>query len=435
AISLVSSGFASGVLYSQNFLPLKEEIRAALGDQPSVGAISESAKVIQEAMELIIKNSLREVSVQILRETAIEGMLESLQDEHAVYYSPQDYQLIMEDYRGQTSGVGMFVTKEDDQLVVVAPIEGTPAYRAGIKSGDIILAVDGQFVQGMDIDKAVAMIRGEKGTRVRIKLQRGESGEIYEVELVREEFRVPSVVSKMMEDKIGYVGYRFFSVGGAAEVEKALKELKEEGARGIIFDLRHNFGGPLTDAVEVSRLFVREGNIVTVRGKEGTEEVYQGTGTGDEETPMVVLIDRFTASASEVTAGALQDNNRAVLVGEKTFGKGSVQVIEPLPDGSGIKLTNALFYLPSGRSNEGVGLEPDVVIKSEGEETEDIIQNKGMEVLKELMGGKGVKDFKEIAHAPRRTRSHENWVIFKGIAHAPRRTTSHENWVIFKGAG
>jgi carboxyl-terminal processing protease len=396
AISLVSSGFASGVLYSQNFLPLKEEIRAALGDQPSAEDITESAKVIQEAMKLIIKDSLKDVSLQTLREAAIKGMLESLEDEHAVYYDPHDYQLIMEDYRGETSGVGMFVTKEDDKLIVVAPIEGTPAYRAGIKSGDIILAVDGQSVQGMDIDKAVAMIKGEKGTKVRIKLERGESGEIYEVELIRQEFRVPSVVSEMMEDKIGYLGYEFFSVGGAAEVEKALKELKDEGAAGIIFDLRHNFGGPFTDAVEVSRLFISEGTIVTVRGKEGNEEVYQGKGTGDEKTPMVVLIDKFTASASELTAGALGDNDRAVLVGEKTFGKGSVQVIEPLPDGSGIKLTNALFYLPSGRSNDKVGIEPDVGVKLEGEEQEDVILNKGMEVLKDLLGGKEVKDFKEV---------------------------------------
>lgn len=394
AISLVSSGFASGVLYSQSFLSLKEEIRAALGNQPPAEEITESGKVIQEAMEIIFKDSLKDVSLQILREAAIRGMLESLEDEHAVYFDPHDYQMIMEDYRGQTSGVGMFVTKEDDKLIVIAPIEGTPAYRAGIKSGDIILAVDGQSVQGMDIDKAVAMIKGEKGTKVQIKLQRGKSGEIYEVELVREEFRVPSVVSKMMEDKIGYVRYEFFNVGGAGEVEKALKELKDEGAAGIIFDLRHNFGGPLTDAVEVSRLFVSQGNIVMVRGKEGNEEVYQGKGTGDEETPVVVLIDRFTASASELTAGALQDNDRAVLVGEKTFGKGSVQVIEPLPDGSGIKLTSALFYLPSGRSNDKVGIEPDVVVKLEGEEKEDVILNKGMEILKELMAGKEVKDFK-----------------------------------------
>jgi carboxyl-terminal processing protease len=247
----------------------------------------------------------------------------------------------------------------------------------------------------MDIDKAVAMIKGEKGTKVRIKLERGESGEIYEVELIREEFRVPSVVSEMMEDKIGYLGYEFFSVGGATEVEKALKELKDEGAAGIIFDLRHNFGGPFTDAVEVSRLFISEGTIVTVRGKEGNEEVYQGKGTGDEKTPMVVLIDRFTASAAELTAGALQDNDRAVLVGERTFGKGSVQVIEPLPDGSGIKLTSALFLLPSGRSNDKVGIEPDVVVKLEEDEQEDIVLNKGMEVLRELMAGKSVKDFKK----------------------------------------
>lgn len=395
AISLISSGFASGVLYSQSFLSLKEEIRAALGSQPSAEEIIESGKVIQEAIEIIIKNSLKDVSLQTLREAAIKGMLGSLEDEHAVYYDSHDYQLIMEDYRGETSGVGMFVTKEDDKLIVVAPIEETPAYRAGIKSGDIILAVDGQSVQGMDIDKAVAMIKGEKGTKVRIKLQRGESGEIYEVELVREEFRVPSVVSKMMEDKIGYLGYQFFSVGGAAEVEKALKELKDEGAAGIIFDLRHNFGGPLTDAVEISRLFISQGTIVAVRGKGGHQEVYQGTGTGDEKTPMVVLIDRFTASASELTAGALGDNDRAVLVGERTFGKGSVQVIEPLPDGSGIKLTNSLFHLPSGRSNDKVGIEPDVVVKLKGEEQEDVILNKGMEVLKDLMGGKSVKDFKE----------------------------------------
>ncbi|MCL5986622.1 MAG: S41 family peptidase [Actinobacteria bacterium] len=356
---------------------------------------TDSFKVIGEAADYIYKQYVSEVSKESLKVAAINGMLESLNDEHAFYYSAKDLNMLLEDLHGNVVGVGIWVLQKEGKVVVVAPIKDTPAFEAGIEPGDQITAVDGTNIEGMDIDKVISMIRGEEGTEVKLTIVKETTKKVVDLTLTRKKFKVPNTESKMIGEDVGYIRYFAFDIGGAQEFVKEFDLLKDKGAKGLIIDLRQNFGGSVDDAVAMGRLFIKSGKIVSLKTRGKLVESYSGNGTGDESFPLVILVNRYSASASELFAGAIQDNNRGVLVGEVTFGKGSVQVILDLSDRSGFKMTSALYYLPSDRSIDKVGITPDVSVSQDSNMEEDAVLDKGVEVLNGLISGKKVTDFKQ----------------------------------------
>lgn len=348
-----------------------------------------SVKPIEEAINLISESALVERSKDELLKAAVEGILSVLDDKHTEYFTAEEYEEIMESYSGTMSGIGVVVTLDDEgRVVAVRILSDTPACRAGIVEGDIITEVDGTDIKDMALEKVVAMIRGEEGTEVNLKIYRPEDGDIIEVTVTRARFDIPNLISEILEEDIGHIWYYAFQDRGAQKLDKEIQKLIDGGARGLILDLRNNPGGVLGDAVEVCDLFLDEGIIVTIKGrtenKERSDKCLARKGKYTE-IPLVVLINGFSASASELVAGALRDNNRAILVGERSFGKGTVQVIYELSDGSGLKFTTAKYFLPLGLSVDGVGINPDILVKLEPDAAEDIQLNKAIEEINTLI--------------------------------------------------
>ncbi|MBE3090116.1 MAG: S41 family peptidase [Actinobacteria bacterium] len=346
-------------------------------------------KPIEEIIDLVSGSALVEKSKDELLKAAIGGILSVLDDKYTEYFTAEEYKKIMESYSGTMSGIGVVFTLDDEgQVVVVRILEDTPASRAGIMEGDIITEVDGIKIKDMDLDKVLAMIRGKEGTEVNLKIYRPEEYDIIEVTVTRAIFDVPNLVSEILEEDVGYIWYYAFQDGGAQQLDREIKKLIDGGAKGLILDLRNNPGGVLDDAVEICDLFLDEGIIVTIRERMEDKEIigkYSAREGKYTEIPLVVLINEFSASASEVVAGALRDNKRAILVGERSYGKGVVQVIYELSDGSGIKFTTAKYFLPSGLSIDGVGINPDVLVKLEPDATEDVQLNRAIEKINTLI--------------------------------------------------
>ncbi|MFH1584105.1 MAG: S41 family peptidase [Actinomycetota bacterium] len=303
---------------------------------------------------------------------ANESIVKSLQikDKYAYFFYPENYKIMMEDYSGHISGVGMYVNQIDEKIVVVKPIENTPAYRAGIKADDVIISVDGQSIESKNIDEVIALIRGKAGTKVTIIFFRPETNKKFTKELIREEIEIPNLIIEILNNKIGYVRYIRFIEGGANRLKNELEKLSDQGIEALILDLRGNTGGLLSDAVNLGQLFINRGNIVVVKEKADTI-IYRGKDTPYAQFPLVIIVDKYSASASEILAGALQDHNRAKLVGNTTFGKGTVQQIFSLPDSSGIKFTTANYFLPTDRSIEEIGITPDIIINDDDKTEED----------------------------------------------------------------
>ncbi len=345
----------------------------------------------EEAFDYISNDSLTAFQEQELMQAAIEGMLTLLDDRHADYFTIDEYEKITESYSGTMSGIGIIVTQDDEgRIIVVKPLPDTPAGSAGIREGDHIIAVNGQDVSEMVLENVVTLIKGKEGTSVDITFYRPDENKTFEITLVRARFYVPNLFSEMIEDDIAYIQYIGFQDGGAGLLESEIEKLTSEGAKAVIFDLRNNLGGTLDDAIAVCDLFMDSGAIVTVRGrtdsKERVDEYFAKKGKYTE-IPLIVLINGFSASASELVAGALKDNDRALLVGETSFGKGTVQVIHELSDGSGLKFTTAKYFLPSGVSIDGVGVLPDIEVILTAEDTEDLQLNKAIEEIKKMASG------------------------------------------------
>src|SRR4030042_4089462 len=350
-----------------------------------------SIKPVEEVINLVSENSLVKKSKEVLLRAALEGMLSVLDDRHAEYFTTEEYKQIMESYSGTTSGIGVVVALDDEgQVVIVRVLEDTPAYRAGIMEGDIITEVGDIDIKDMDLEKIVTMIKGKEGTEVDLKIYRPSEDNIIEVTVTRAKFDIPNLISDIFEEDVGYIWYYDFQIGGSEQLDREIQKLIDSGARGLILDLRNNLGGAWDDAVEVCDLFLDEGMIATIKGRiddrERIDEYFAGKGKYTE-IPLVVLINGFSASASELVAGALKDNNRAILIGERSYGKGVVQAIYELSDGSGIKFTTAEYFLPSGLSVEGVGLKPDITVELEQDATEDVQLDKAIEEIKALISG------------------------------------------------
>jgi carboxyl-terminal processing protease len=323
----------------------------------------EGLETFTNILSIVQKNYVEEVPTKKLIEGAINGMLASL-DPHSAYLTPDLYKELQVDTKGSFGGLGIEITNRNGMLTVVAPIEDTPAYRAGVKSGDQIVKIDGEFTKDMTLVDAVKKMRGPKDTKVTLTMKRESRPDLFDVTLVREVIKIQSVKSKTLEKGYGYVRLTQFQERTDDDLERALKAIDKQGGgiQGIVLDLRNNPGGLLTQAVKVSDMFLDSGLIVYTDGRlENQKQKYFAHKAGTwSDFPMVVLVNGGSASASEIVAGALQDHKRALILGTTTFGKGSVQTILPLDDSSALRLTTARYYTPSGRSIQATGIVPDI---------------------------------------------------------------------------
>lgn len=325
-----------------------------------------------EVFEQVHENYVSDPEDSDLIKGAIDGMLSTL-DPHSNYLSAEDYQTMQEQTRGSFAGLGIQVTMDNEgpdkgYVKIVAPIDDTPAARAGLQTNDLIVEIDGEDVLGMSIDEATSKLKGEKGTKVDIKVLREREADSFPLTIVRDIVTVQSVTHRA-EGDIGYVRISTFSDQTTEGLKKALKKLSKEipgGPKGLVLDLRSNPGGLLDQAVAVSDMFLEGGEIVSTRGRRARDTLREMGSPGDQLSgkPIVVLINGGSASASEIVAGALQDRNRALLLGTKSFGKGSVQTVIPLQNGlqGALRLTTAKYYTPSGRSIQALGIDPDIAM-------------------------------------------------------------------------
>jgi carboxyl-terminal processing protease len=325
--------------------------------------VYKNIEVLSEVLRKIEKNYVEGTEPKKLIYGAIKGMVGTL-DPHSFFMSPDEYRELMIETKGSFTGVGIEITIRNNVLTVVSPIEGTPAFEAGIKAGDQIIKIDDRSTKDFSIMEAVKVIRGPKGTKVRLTIRREEEEKPIEFVITRDVIPIRSVRSLLLPHGIGYVRISNFQSNTGQELTKTLRELGgKEGLKGLVLDLRNNPGGLLSQAVEVADEFLDSGVIVSIKGRDQQEEkTYAQSGDRARGYPIVALINGGSASASEIVAGALQDNRRALILGTTTFGKGSVQTLFPLSDGSGLRLTTALYYTPNGRSIQASGITPDIEV-------------------------------------------------------------------------
>ncbi|EEX77654.1 peptidase, S41 family [Selenomonas sputigena ATCC 35185] len=341
------------------------------------------------ALRFIETQYVRDVDYTNLIDGAISGMVKTLDDPHSIYLDPKMYELMRSHTEGSFGGVGIVMGFKDNKITVISVMEGTPSEAAGIKTGDEIIAVDGTPTNEIEPEEVVLHIRGEIGTDVTLKIRRaGEEDKDYVVR--RATIQVHTVAGQMLPDTdgIGYIRIASFSEHTADEFKDAYHALEKDGVKGMIIDLRENPGGLVTSCVAIANMVVPKGPVVSVVQKDGTREEYK-SDLSEEKYPLVVLIDGNSASASEILAGALQDTGAATIVGETSYGKGSVQVILPLYDDDALKLTIAKYYTPSGRSIDGTGIEPDVRVEPQADGAQDVQLLKAIDVMKGKLAGIG----------------------------------------------
>ena len=355
-----------------------------------------------DVMEKTKTSYVEEVTDKKLIESAINGMLSSL-DPHSSYLDAKSFRYMTEQTKGKFGGLGIEVTMEGGVVKVVSPIDGNPAQKAGIKPGDYITAIDGEQVMGMTLDEAVSKMRGKLGTKVKLQIRRPNE-KPFDVTIKRDEIKIQSVKDEIKGGDVIYVRISSFNeevdVMVAKAISKAQKKLNNKG-KGLVLDLRNNPGGLLDQAIAVADLFLNQGEIVSTRSRNEEDNVKYSAKTGDvlNGLPIVVLINDGSASASEIVAGALQDHKRAVILGEKSFGKGSVQTLIPLSSYGAMRLTTARYYTPSGRSIQAKGIEPDVEVKPAKVEVIENEYERSEAELKNALKNDGIVDAKSTKNA------------------------------------
>ncbi len=327
-------------------------------------------EVVEQAWNIIFQDYVdkERLDADALSRGAIEGMLEALDDPYTSYLEPEIYKLSMSSLAGKFEGIGAHVSMKDEQLVIIAPIDGSPADGAGIRPGDVILEIDGTSASGISLVEAVSRIRGPKGTPVVLLVLHQDETVPEVIEIIRAEIELLSVHSEMMED-LAYISISHFSGRTNEELSTTLQSIIEKAATGIILDLRSNPGGELGAVVDVASRFLKEGVVLNVVDNQGEQAAMSVRPDGiTTDLPLVILVDSFSASGSEVLSGALQDYGRATIAGTRTFGKGSVNIVRQLKDGSGLYVTTARWLTPNGRLIEGEGLYPDIELELEGDD-------------------------------------------------------------------
>ena len=317
-----------------------------------------------QALILIQNNFVDNVSDSVLMQNAIKGMLQGL-DPHSSFFTPDQYKNFLVDMKGEYGGLGMTIGMRNETVTVISPFEDTPASRAGIQPGDMIIKIDDTITTGMDSEGAAKLMKGQPGTSVTLVILRKGEDKPLEVTLTREIIKLKSVRFQTVNGDVGYIKLNTFQEKSGDEVKNALQELKKEKVKGIILDLRNNSGGALSEAIIVSSLFLPVNKNVVItkdRSEKDTILATKSFAYREQNLPLVVLVNEGSASASEIVAGAIQDHGRGVILGTTTFGKASVQTLLELRNGAAMKLTTARYYTPSGRSIQGVGIVPDVVV-------------------------------------------------------------------------
>ncbi len=332
------------------------------------------------ALRFIEMQYVNQVDDSKLIDGAIAGMVKSLGDPHSLYMDKNMYKELLSHTEGSFGGIGVFMGLKDNVVTVISTMENTPGEEAGLLPGDQILKIDGVPASDMPFEQVAMKIRGESGSKVVLTIHR-DGAEDKDYEITRRNIQVHSVGHEMLPDGMGYVRIASFSEQTGKEFKEAYNDLQDKGMKGMILDLRGNPGGLLTSCVEVANLLVPKGDIVSIVQRDGTKEVHQSS-LEEVKYPLIVLIDGGSASAAEIVAGALQDTNAGTLVGQKSYGKGSVQVVMPMQQGDALKLTIAKYYTPSGRSIDGTGIEPDVVVDQPAGAQTDLQLAKAMELLK-----------------------------------------------------
>lgn len=389
ALGLIAVVLAGGVFYAGFNLGSDREIGGLASDN-STSSLAANPAVLWEAIKLIKENyvSAEDVTDEDLIYGAVAGAVGALKDPYSVFFNPSDAEKFSQDLNGSFGGVGMEIGVKNNQLVVIAPLKGNPAEKAGFKPGDMILKIDDTFTNDMDTTAAVKIIRGDPGTKVKLLMMREGWKEPKEFEITRAIIEVPTLDWEMKEGNIAYIQlYNFNSNAGSLFYNAALSVLIS-GAKGVVLDLRNNPGGFLDVSVEIAGWFMNRGEaVVQEKFRSGEENFMRSNGPSAlVNLPVVVLVNGGSASASEILAGALQDARKIKLVGEKTFGKGSVQEIEDLKDGSTLKITIAEWLTPNGRHINKLGIIPDVVIKMPDDgiiNKKDPQLDKALEIIKQ----------------------------------------------------
>ena len=330
----------------------------------------EKIDLFSEVLEKIQNEYVEEVDQAETMDAAINGLLQSL-DPYSGYMNPEIFKESQEETSGEFGGLGIEVTMEAGVVKVISPIDNTPAAKAGVKAGDYIVQINGEQVQGKTLMEAVNLMRGPVGTSIEITIRRKSLKEAKVIKIIREIIEVRSVVSRQIKNKIGYLRLRAFNENSGTQLKNEISKIeKNKKMVGYILDLRNNPGGLLSQAVRISDFFLEDGEIVSTNGRRSNEnkKFFAKKGDAINGKPLIILINNGSASAAEIVAGALQDQKRAVLLGETTYGKGSVQSIIPLKNRGAIRLTVSKYYLPSGKSISEVGVIPDIRIEAEGEE-------------------------------------------------------------------
>lgn len=384
--------------------------------------VDDEYELQQEVLDKLRNTFYRDIDPEALESDAIDGMLAGLDDPYTIYLDPEEYEVFLEDATGLYSGVGMVVEMKDRLVTIVSTFKDTPADRAGIRSGDIIVSVDGILTDGQDLHEVVTRIKGEEGTTVVLEMYRpvatttttvtGEDGGAIEdgvadeggstadnsqlppggttteYTLTRKTISIPVTESEMLEadgKQVSHISFFTFSEGSAEELRSEVeKAIEVDGVDAVILDLRSNGGGLLDEAVDVASIFIPEGIIVSTEGIHSPEQIYRATGDAFIQVPLYVLTDEYTASASEIVSGALQDYGRATIVGETTFGKGLVQSIVELSNGGALKVTSAVYLTPEGRDINETGIAPDVEAPDDPETTD---VDEGIEAVLDLISG------------------------------------------------
>lgn len=339
---------------------------------------------IREVISAIDSSYVEKISKKKLIEGSISGIVKSLDDPYSNYLNKKHFGMFKEGTTGYFDGIGIIIGMKNEKITVTSPLQGTPAVKAGIKAGDVITKIDGKSTEKMSLDTAVKNIRGKRGTMVKLEIYRESSKKTLKFSIVRDKILLPNVTKKKFGE-VGYLMVHSFNEETTKTFNEKLNELIGEGSKGLIIDLRNNPGGLLEQAIDISSLFIESGPIVKTKGRISGEKTYNAKGGANTKIPIVVLVNHGSASASEIFAGAIQDYKRGSIIGERTFGKASVQQVEQLSDGSALTITIAKYYTPKGRSIAKSGIKPDIIIKLKNGNKDDIQLKKAKEVINKII--------------------------------------------------
>jgi len=362
----LSTYFVTAALMKNESLKADQEALDAIGkiveETTSPVNVEQEYKEIEELKNYVLKNYYLDVTEEQLYEGMKKGIFEVLKDPYSVFMNEDEFGDYMQSSSGEYPGIGIYLTpNNENQIEIVSPIEDTPAFRAGLLAKDLIIGVNGEEVNADVMDEAISKIKGEPGTPVTLTIYRPETKSRFDVDIVREWIDIKVVKSRMIEDKVGYLRLTTFDENSAAEFDKNIKELIKQGAKGIVIDLRNNPGGYLDQCVNIADTLLGKEMIVYTESRNGDDdEFYSDADFYDVE--LVVLVDGGSASASEILTGALKDHKRATIIGETTFGKGVVQIVERYAENTGFKLTTSQYFTPNGVNIHGIGITPDIEV-------------------------------------------------------------------------